>query len=106
MTHERPAPEWMPLQPFWRRIAGSGRKVVAIDVPLAYSPQPFPGVEISGWATHEILEPPASYPPELMDRVFRQFGKPPFDNEEAQPDSRGTTGRGARSVRAHHGARR
>ncbi len=83
MTHERPSPEWMPLQPFWRRIAASGRKVVAIDVPLAYSPEPFPGVEISGWATHEILEPPASYPPELMDRVFRQFGKPPFDNEEA-----------------------
>jgi predicted AlkP superfamily phosphohydrolase/phosphomutase len=83
MTHERPAPDWMPLQPFWRRIASDGRKVVAIDIPLAYSPEPFPGVEISGWATHEILEPPASHPPELMDRVFRQFGKPPFDNEEA-----------------------
>ena len=83
MTHERPAPDWMPLQPFWRRIASDGRKVVAIDIPLAYSPEPFPGVEISGWATHEILEPPASHPPELMARVFRQFGKPPFDNEEA-----------------------
>src|SRR5262245_33989879 len=84
MTHERPAPDWMPLQPFWRRIAACDRKVIAIDVPLAYSPEPFPGVEISGWATHEILEPPASHPPELMARVFRQFGKPPFDNEEAQ----------------------
>jgi predicted AlkP superfamily phosphohydrolase/phosphomutase len=83
MAHERPAPDWMPLQPFWRTVAARGRKVVAVDIPLAYSPEPFPGVEISGWATHEILEPPASHPPELMARVFREFGRPPFDNEEA-----------------------
>jgi predicted AlkP superfamily phosphohydrolase/phosphomutase len=84
MVHERPAPEWMPLEPFWRRIAASGRKVVALDVPLAYAPGPFPGVEICGWATHEILGPPASQPPELMERVVRQFGRPPLGNEEAQ----------------------
>ena len=83
MAHERPSPDWMPLEPFWRRIAAAGRRVVAVDVPLAYAPQPYPGIEISGWATHEILEPPASHPPELMDWVYRRFGKPPFDNEEA-----------------------
>jgi predicted AlkP superfamily phosphohydrolase/phosphomutase len=82
MAHERPSSEWMPLQPFWRNIAAADRRVVAIDVPLAYAPKAFPGVEVSGWATHEILEPPASHPPKLMDWIYQKFGKPPFDNEE------------------------
>jgi len=83
MVHERPSPDWMPLEPFWRRISASGRRVVAVDIPLAYAPRPYSGIEISGWATHETLEPPASHPPELMDWVHRRFGRPPFDNEEA-----------------------
>jgi predicted AlkP superfamily phosphohydrolase/phosphomutase len=83
MAHERPSPRWMPLEPFWRRIAQAGQHVVAVDIPLAYAPQPYPGIEISGWATHETLEPPASHPPDLMDWVSRRFGRPPFDNEEA-----------------------
>jgi predicted AlkP superfamily phosphohydrolase/phosphomutase len=83
MAHERPSPDWMPLEPFWRHIATADRHVVAVDVPLAYAPRPYPGTEISGWATHEILDLPASHPPELMDWVYRRFGKPPFDNEEA-----------------------
>ena len=83
MCHERPAPAWLPLQPFWRDISATGKKVVAVDIPLAYAPGSFNGVEISGWATHEILEPPASHPPELMHWVLEKFGKPPFDNEEA-----------------------
>jgi len=82
MHHERPSQRWMPLQPFWRTIAAS-RRVVAVDIPLAYAPEAFPGTEISGWATHETLEPPASHPPELMHWVHKTFGRPPFDSEEA-----------------------
>jgi predicted AlkP superfamily phosphohydrolase/phosphomutase len=71
----------MPLQPFWRKVAEAKRRVVVIDVPLAYAPEEFDGIEIAGWATHEALEPPASCPPELMDWLYNTFGKPPFDNE-------------------------
>ena len=82
MVTERPSMDWMPLKPFWRDLGASGQRVVAVDVPLAYAPEPFDGVEIAGWATHEMLEPPASYPPDLMDKVTARFGKPPFANEE------------------------
>ena len=61
MKHERPSPRWMPLRPFWGTIASS-RRVVAVDVPLAYAPETFDGTEISGWATLETLDPPASHP--------------------------------------------
>jgi predicted AlkP superfamily phosphohydrolase/phosphomutase len=82
MKHERPSPRWMPLRPFWRTIASS-RRVVAVDVPLAYAPETFDGTEISGWATLETLDPPASHPAELIDWVYKTFGKAPFGNEEA-----------------------
>jgi predicted AlkP superfamily phosphohydrolase/phosphomutase len=82
MRHERPAANWMPLQPFWRTIAAS-RRVVAVDIPLTYAPLPFEGTEISGWATHEILEPPASHPAELLKWVRAKFGEAPFAYEEA-----------------------
>ncbi len=82
MRHERPAPQWLPLRPFWRELAAD-RRVVAVDIPLTYAPQPFAGIEISGWATHETLEPPASHPPQLLSWVRENFGAAPFDNEEA-----------------------
>jgi predicted AlkP superfamily phosphohydrolase/phosphomutase len=84
MQHERPAPQWMTLNPFWRSIAAS-RRVVAVDVPQVYTPQPFDGIEISGWATHETLDPPASHPPELLTWAYRNFGKTQIGNEEAYP---------------------
>ncbi len=62
MATDRPSPAWMPLQPFWRKVAEAKRRVVVIDVPLAYAPEEFNGIEISGWATHEILQRPASCP--------------------------------------------
>lgn len=83
MAHERPTREWMPLEPFWRQLGPAGRRAIAVDVPLAYAPERFDGVEISGWATHEILELPASHPPELMSWVRERFGSAPFDNEES-----------------------
>jgi predicted AlkP superfamily phosphohydrolase/phosphomutase len=82
MATERPSSSWMPLEPFWRSLDALGKRVVAVDMPLAYAPGPFKGIEISGWATHEVIEPPASYPPELLDEVTERFGKPPFANEE------------------------
>lgn len=83
MATERPSSDWLPLHPFWRSLGKLGRRVVVVDVPLTYAPEDFEGVEISGWGTHEALEPPASHPPQLMDWVEKQFGKPPFNNEES-----------------------
>ena len=83
MTAERPDPEWLPLEPFWRRLPEQGRKVIAIDVPLCYAPDAYDGVEISGWANHELLQQPSSSPPGLLDQVRREFGRAPFDEEGA-----------------------
>ena len=82
MVSERPAPDWLPARPFWRDVAGV-RRVIALDIPIAYAPEPFPGLEVAGWATHETLEPPASHPPELLGSIRQRFGAPPFDNEQA-----------------------
>jgi predicted AlkP superfamily phosphohydrolase/phosphomutase len=82
MMTERPSMSWMPLKPFWRDLPALGKRVIAVDIPLAYAPEPFDGTEIAGWATHEVIEPPASHPPELLENVTQRFGKPPFGNEE------------------------
>ncbi|MBU1191689.1 MAG: alkaline phosphatase family protein [Gammaproteobacteria bacterium] len=85
MAHARPSRDWLPLRPFWRELAGSGQRVIAIDVPQAYAPDGDAGIEVSGWATHEILEPPASSPPDLLSRITDQFGTAPFDPEVTHP---------------------
>ncbi|MGD9812774.1 MAG: alkaline phosphatase family protein [Sphingobium sp.] len=83
MRHDRPTPEWMPLPTFWRDLADRGLRVAAVDVPLAYAPEPYPGRELCGWATHETLQPTCSQPPELIADIERRIGRPPFDDEEA-----------------------
>jgi len=83
METERPTPDWLPLLPFWRSLGERGRRAIAIDVPSVYAPGEFDGIELSGWATHEMLEAAASNPPELMDWALKEFGRPPFGLEEA-----------------------
>ena len=83
MAAVRPAPDWLPLQPFWRELA-EYRRVVAIDVPLTYAPRDFGGVEVCGWATHETLQAPCTTPQSLMARVVGEFGAPPLGNEQAR----------------------
>jgi predicted AlkP superfamily phosphohydrolase/phosphomutase len=83
MKAERPAPQWMPLEPFWRQLPALGRRVVAVDVPLCYAPKGYGGIEVSGWATHELLQAPGSEPPSLLAEIRREFGDAPFDAESA-----------------------
>ncbi len=82
MRSERPSPDWMPMEPFWRDLEKVDRRAVVIDAPLTYAPPAFDGVEIAGWATHETLEAPSSHPPELIDRITRTFGTPPLGLEQ------------------------
>jgi len=83
MAGERPSPTWMPLEPFWRQLPGNDRRVIAVDVPLCYAPDAYDGIELSGWATHELLQKPGSSPPDLLDEIRREFGAAPFDEESA-----------------------
>ena len=57
MTFVRPSSDWLPLRPFWRDAADRGRRVIAIDLPLTYPPQPLNGIEISGWCNDDLLAP-------------------------------------------------
>ncbi|MEO7773927.1 MAG: alkaline phosphatase family protein [Steroidobacteraceae bacterium] len=81
MNAQRPAPDWLPLEPFWRELPRAGCDVIALDIPLCYAPGEYGGVEVSGWATHELLQGPGSTPPALLEEVRREFGVAPFDDE-------------------------
>jgi predicted AlkP superfamily phosphohydrolase/phosphomutase len=81
MTFARPDPSWLPLEPFWRRLGRSGVEVVAFDLPMVYAPTPFGGIEISGWATHDRLAPPASCPENWMEKLENRYGPPPVTEE-------------------------
>lgn len=71
----RPDVEHTPLQPFWRDLSRLGPRVVVLDAPLTYQAEPFNGVEIAGWATHETLVPPYSTPESAMKWIARRFGR-------------------------------
>ena len=81
----RPSPDWLPLRPFWRDLSKAGRRIIAIDLPMTFHPEPFNGVEISGWATHDQLAPPASHPSSMMDWLRREFGKSSLREEVFEP---------------------
>jgi predicted AlkP superfamily phosphohydrolase/phosphomutase len=82
MQAVRPTPEQLPLTPFWLDLSRLGRRVVAVDVPITYSAQPFNGIEISGWASHDGLVPPSAYPADVMRWVEREIGPSPAVDEE------------------------
>jgi predicted AlkP superfamily phosphohydrolase/phosphomutase len=77
----RPDPALPGLVPFWRRLAGEGLRVLALDMPLAPTPMPIDGLELCGWATVDSLEGPRSFPPDLLGRVCAEHGEPPRRDE-------------------------
>jgi len=82
MASVRPTADYLPMAPFWHDLSRQGPRVIAIDIPLTYEPKPFNGLQVSNWATHEALVPPATYPPDLMDLLGSKFGPPRRSNEE------------------------
>lgn len=83
--HERmefaaPAQDWLPVQPFWRTL-GSDVFVLAHDVPMTPATEPFHGVEITGWGSHDKLVPPCSQPPYLLEEVRKRHGDSPIEPE-------------------------
>jgi predicted AlkP superfamily phosphohydrolase/phosphomutase len=84
--HERmefaaPAADWLPLRPFWRAIR-NGIETVAHDVPMTPGTEPFHGLEVTGWGSHDKLVPPDSYPPELLPEIRSRFGESPIRIDE------------------------
>jgi len=69
-----PGRDWLPYEPFWRSFGQGGPRAVVLDAANVYPPEPFNGVEIIGWATHDTLAPFQSYPPETAAWVDRHFG--------------------------------
>jgi predicted AlkP superfamily phosphohydrolase/phosphomutase len=81
MSSERPDPSWRPLVPFWRKFEQGGPRAVVLDVPFTYTPVPFNGIEVGGWATHDTLAPTASYPESRLAWIQENFGESPRANE-------------------------
>jgi predicted AlkP superfamily phosphohydrolase/phosphomutase len=77
MRIRRPDPGWMIREPFWRELAQRGTRVVVLDAP--YTPPPksesYPGVEMCGWATSELIFPPFVHPQRMKDVVRRTYGR-------------------------------
>jgi predicted AlkP superfamily phosphohydrolase/phosphomutase len=86
MEYARPSPDWVSAAPFWRSIEGDVRTVV-YDVPMVLGCDPFRGAEVSGWASHDRLGPPASHPPELLSEIQSRFGDVEMPHESYGPSS-------------------
>ena len=68
--------DWKPLHPFWRCLSDLGRRVVAIDMPMVFPPEPFDGLEIYSLVNRDLLGAeriPTSYPLSLLEDMHREF---------------------------------
>ena len=81
MSMRRPTPDWLPAPPFWRDLGSPEARVIALDMPMGYAPQPFAGLEISGWTSHDSLVSHATYPPSLAAWLRREYGIAPMPAE-------------------------
>jgi predicted AlkP superfamily phosphohydrolase/phosphomutase len=76
MKHAPVTPERYPIRPFWRCLGGTGRRVIAIDLPMTFPPEPFDGLEIYSLMNRDLLGPervPTSYPKSLLEEMRQEF---------------------------------
>jgi predicted AlkP superfamily phosphohydrolase/phosphomutase len=76
MKHAPVIPERYPIRPFWRCLSGIGRRVIAIDLPMAFPPEPFDGLELYSLMNRDLLGPeraPASHPKSLLEEMRQEF---------------------------------
>jgi predicted AlkP superfamily phosphohydrolase/phosphomutase len=65
------------LVPFWHHFNNdSAPRTIAVDLPMTTPPDKLNGIEINGFANHEILVPFYTYPGELRKFVKSEFGDP------------------------------
>jgi len=75
MALKRPEPAWMIREPFWRELGQGGTRVVAMDVPYTHAPMTDSGVELSGWATNELVFKPYAHPARVKDLVRKTYAR-------------------------------
>jgi len=73
MRFARPAWEWLPALPFWRRLEPEVR-VLSYDVPFLMGVQEATGTEVVGFASHDRIVEPLSHPPDALQEVESEFG--------------------------------
>ena len=83
MRIARLEPKWMAGEPFWRDLDRKGLRIACIDIPYTYAPQHFNGIEMSGWATHDLVFPPFTQPPQLHKWIVENFGRSAHRGSEA-----------------------
>lgn len=88
MQNRIPAADWRSFTPFWRAFRAGGPRAVVVDPASVYAPEPFNGVEIIGWATHDALAPFQSYPAELAPMIDRRYGSALIPDESYGPVSK------------------
>jgi predicted AlkP superfamily phosphohydrolase/phosphomutase len=69
--------EQYPIHPFWRSLSGTGRRVIAIDLPMTFPPEPFDGLEIYSLMNCDLLgleRSLASHPKSLLEELRQEFG--------------------------------
>jgi predicted AlkP superfamily phosphohydrolase/phosphomutase len=81
MAFAAPSTDWLPVRPFWRALTGDVAAVVH-DVPMTPGTEPFPGVETTGWGSHDKLVPPQTYPSDLLGQIRTRWGDCPIRTDE------------------------
>jgi predicted AlkP superfamily phosphohydrolase/phosphomutase len=70
-------PERYPIRPFWRSLSDKGCRVIAIDLPMAFPPEPFDGLEIYSLMNCDLLGSEralSAYPKSLLEELHQEFG--------------------------------
>jgi len=81
MRSERINQPWLPLYPFWRNFRDEDPRAIVIDVPLTPRTEEFNGIEINGWATHEVLVPLNTYPQDMLNWIEENITISPWFEE-------------------------
>ncbi len=81
MAEQRCEETWLPITPFYRRLGPLGKRVIAMDIPMAYTPEPFNGMEVVSWGSYDKLGDIASYPADFLPRLQRKYHKLPIGPE-------------------------
>jgi predicted AlkP superfamily phosphohydrolase/phosphomutase len=79
--------EWFPDPPFWERLAGTGRRLAILDVPMTVAtPKALDGISLAGWGTHDVIARGA-WPAPLWDELVRAHGAPRMPAELFGPQT-------------------
>lgn len=81
MRLRRVAADWLYCEPFWHELERSGRRVIAVDVPMTFPSRFARGIEVINWGSHDQLGPFTVHPRNLQREICRRFGSHPMGAE-------------------------